>query len=356
MNRHPEPSMREFKTTDFLRVIMEEAGLQPQEFGAFPGFVVDVGRGKPRVGLRADMDALIQDIDGVPTAVHSCGHDANMAIVATVMLELAEVSDSIGTGVRAIFQPSEETGNGAELVAGLGVADDLDYLFGVHLRPGDELPSPYFSPAIAHGACLFVQGFIHGEDHHGARPHQGVNAIEVAGEISDALHRMKIDPLTPHSAKMTMLKAGSALNVIPGSAQFGIDLRAQTNGSMEVLKQGLISLCHRITSSSLVTIDLEFQDSVPAASVGPEAERILATAIKSQYGTDSLMPRTVTSGSDDFHFYSVRNERLQAAMLAVGADVRPGLHNPGMTFEFTAMERAVAVMVEACRQALVRNV
>ncbi|MDI2019765.1 N-acetylcysteine deacetylase [Paenarthrobacter nicotinovorans] len=345
--------MRELKTHDFLMVIMQEAGLQPQVFGGFPGFVVDVGKGEPRVGLRADMDALIQNIDGVPTAVHSCGHDANMAIVATVMLELSEISDSIGTGVRAIFQPSEEAGNGAELVAELGVVDNLDYLFGVHLRPGDELRSPYFSPAIAHGACLFVEGSIRGQDHHGARPHTGVNAIDVALEISNELHRMKIDPLTPTSAKLTMLKAGGALNVIPGSAQFGIDLRAQTNESMEALKQRLISFCGQITSRLAVPIELDFQDAVPAASVGLEAERILAGAIESQHGMNSLVPRTVTSGSDDFHFYSVRNERLQAAMLGVGANVHPGLHHPEMTFEFAALERAAAVMVEACMQALI---
>ncbi|MEV7662602.1 amidohydrolase [Paenarthrobacter sp. NPDC089316] len=348
LHRYPEPSMREFKTSDFLETIMKEAGLQPQRFKEFPGFFVDIGTGQPTIGLRADMDALIQDVDGVPTAVHSCGHDANMAIVATVMLELAEMDNSSCPAVRAIFQPSEEAGNGAELVAGLGVADNLDYLFGVHLRPGEELPSPGLAPAIAHGACLFVRGSIHGEDHHGARPHQGVNAIDVACEISQALYRMKIDPQTPSSAKMTVLRAGGAMNVIPGSAQFGIDLRAQTNEAMEALKQELVSLCGHITSMRMVTIDLDFEDSVPAAVIGPVAERVLTASIQSQCGGEALMPRIVTSGSDDFHFYSVRNRRLQAAMLGVGADVFPGLHHPDMKFEFAAMGRAVGVLVDAC--------
>lgn len=67
-------------------------------------------------------------------------------------------------------------------------------------------------------------------------------------------------------------------------------------------------------------------------------------------GRTYLRPRIVTSGSDDFHFYTRRNLALQAAMLAVGANVQPGLHHPAMTFDGGAMERAVDVLVASCRR------
>ena len=38
-------------------------------------------------------------------------------------------------------------------------------------------------------------------------------------------------------------------------------------------------------------------------------------------------------------------------MLAVGANVRPGLHDSSMTFEAAALERAVGVLIEACSRA-----
>ncbi|PVZ61047.1 amidohydrolase [Arthrobacter sp. H-02-3] len=349
LHSHPEPSMQEFATAEYLAGLLEQAGLEVRRFDSLPGFTADVGTGPPVIGLRAEMDALVQNTAGGPTAVHSCGHDANMAIVATVMLELGELGDLLEGSVRAIFQPAEELGNGAEHVAALGVSDGLSYLFGVHLRPEEELPAPYFAPSISHGSCLFAAGTITGSDHHGARPHLGANAVEVALEISEGLGRIRVDPQVPSSAKMTMLHAGGDnLNVIPGSGRFGVDLRAQTNEVMSALRAGLESVCARVAASTGTVIDLDFRDAVPAAMIGPRAEAALAAAVATELGDDHLRPRIVTSGSDDFHFYTLRNPEIQAAMLAVGANVQPGLHDPAMTFEAESMERAVGVLLEAC--------
>ena len=82
--------------------------------------------------------------------------------------------------------------------------------------------------------------------------------------------------------------------------------------------------------------------------IGPRAEAALAAAVATELGDDHLRPRIITSGSDDFHFYTLRNPEIQAAMLAVGANVQPGLHDPAMTFEAESMERAVGVLLEAC--------
>ena len=64
-----------------------------------------------------------------------------------------------------------------------GVMDDVDFLYGVHLRPIQELRSGYASPAILHGASQYITGEIKGESAHGARPHLGINAIEVASSL-----------------------------------------------------------------------------------------------------------------------------------------------------------------------------
>ncbi|MFF5791971.1 amidohydrolase [Paeniglutamicibacter sp. NPDC012692] len=353
LHNHPEPSMQEFATADYLAELLGGAGIRITRFASFPGFTADVGEGEPRVGFRADMDALQQVVEETTKAVHSCGHDANMAVVATVMLELAEKAERLEGAVRAVFQPAEELGNGAELVARLGVTDGLEYLFGVHLRPQNELPAPCLAPSISHGACLFAVGTITGEDHHGARPHLGANAVDIALEISAGVQRLKVDPQIPSSAKMTMLRAGGEnLNVIPGNGTFGLDLRAQTNEAMSVLRDGLVRVCRSVEASTGSTIELDFRDEVPAAVIGIQAEEILAQAITTTLGSEYLRPRVVTSGSDDFHFYTRRSPSLQASMLAVGANVQPGLHHPRMSFDHSALDRAVGVILEASQLAL----
>ncbi len=232
----------------------------------------------------------------------------------------------------------------------------MEYLFGVHLRPQNELPAPCLAPSISHGACLFAVGTITGEDHHGARPHLGANAVDIALEISAGVQRLKVDPQVPSSAKMTMLRAGGEnLNVIPGNGTFGLDLRAQTNEAMSVLRDGLVRVCRSVEASTGSTIELDFRDEVPAAVIGIQAEEILAQAVTTTLGSGYLRPGVVTSGSDDFHFYTQRTPALQAAMLAVGADVQPGLHHPQMSFEPSALDRAAGVLLEACQLAVVRS-
>lgn len=344
----PEPSWQEHRTAEYLAGLMRSAGLEPRPFADFPGFTVDVGPGEPVVGLRGDLDALAHETDSGTILAHSCGHDANLSIVAEAVLRLAARSEELERGVRAVFQPAEEQGNGAASVAALGVTDGLEILFGVHLRPGNELPAPQFAPAISHGACCFVRGRITGADHHGARPHQGVNAIEVAAEFAGLVAALRADPQVPHSAKFTELRAGSGnLNVIPGSATFGIDLRAQTNEAMDALRNGVAAIARSLAERTGVDIALAEEDHVPAAIIGDRAERILSDAIATTAGAEALAPRAVTSGSDDFHCYTLHRPELQAAMLAVGADVRPGLHDPAMTYDVSRLSPAADVLVSA---------
>ena len=41
-----------------------------------------------------------------------------------------------------------------------GIVDDIDYLYGVHLRPIQEIGNGYASPAIIHGAAKIISGTI----------------------------------------------------------------------------------------------------------------------------------------------------------------------------------------------------
>src|SRR4051794_32734193 len=87
LHEHPEVSWQEHETTDYLVHFLERLGLSPVRFKGCTGLYVDIGQGIPRVGLRADMDALWQEVDGVMCANHSCGHDGHMTMaLGTILL------------------------------------------------------------------------------------------------------------------------------------------------------------------------------------------------------------------------------------------------------------------------------
>ena len=107
----------------------------------------------PTVLLRADMDALpltelscVEHKSTVPGAHHACGHDGHTAMLAAALLRLGEQrADGSWHGrVIGIFQPAEETGDGAmQMLAGLptelGSPTVTHGAFGMHNIPGAPL-------------------------------------------------------------------------------------------------------------------------------------------------------------------------------------------------------------------------
>ncbi|TVP84023.1 MAG: amidohydrolase, partial [Alkalicoccus sp.] len=277
---------------------------------------------------------------------HSCGHDAHMTMVTAAALMLKERLPENGGTLRLIYQPAEEKGTGALRLVEEGVVDDVDFLFGIHLRPQSEIPFGGASVSINHGAAMFLHGEISGRDVHGARPHLGPNAIETGAEILQQLRHIHLPPLVPHSIKMTKFQAGGdSPNIIPGSASFSIDVRAQSNEVMAEACDKIQNLLLR-TKENGTAVELTKGAEIAAAEISQEAEKITGAAILRVLGPENTYPRLTTSGGDDFHYYTLRRPHLRAAMIGLGADVTPGLHDSAMTFNREALFAGTDILYE----------
>lgn len=334
LHAHPEVSWKEYGTKEYLLPILEEFGCRIRTFEDHAGITADLGEGTPKVAVRGDMDALWQEVDGVEQANHSCGHDAHMTMALGTMMTLHALGEKVGGSVRILFQPAEEKGAGALQMVADGALDGVDYLYGVHLRPVEDLPNHTAGPAIVHGSATFWEGTINGHDAHGSRPHLNVNAIQVGAELVHLLAGVKLNPMIPHSVKMTRFQAGGeSANIIPGKAQFSLDLRAQTNASMRELMEKVDGVIKHVAQMRGVEIALKKGHVTAAAEVHPEAQKLMHQAILETHGEEGTRPPVVTAGGDDFHFYTIKRPDLKATMLALGCDLRPGLHHPHMTFD-----------------------
>jgi amidohydrolase len=345
LHNNPELSWEEEQTTKYIEQILLASGCKVRTFEDCTGVIGEIGEGKPVVALRADMDALWQEVDGEFRPNHSCGHDAHMAMVLGVLEELKKLHNKPKGTIRFIFQPAEEKGTGALKLVDKGVVDDVDYLYGVHLRPIQEMSSRKATPVIVHGAARFIEGKITGEDLHGARPHLGTNAIEVGATLVQMTNGIHLDPMVPYSVKMTSFHAGGkSLNIIPGQATFGLDLRAQTNAAMDMLVDKVKKRIKAIEICYDVEIPLEFTAHIAAAEVNQEAQTLMGIAIKEVLGAENVEPPLVTTGGDDFHFYTIKRPHIKATMLGLGCDLTPGLHHPNMTFNHEALALGSAIL------------
>ena len=297
------------------------------------------------------MDALWQEVDGKFQANHSCGHDAHMTIGLGVFLKLIEADlPSKGT-FKFIFQPGEEKGTGALSLIEKGVIDDVDFLYGMHLRPIEELRNGQFAPAIEHGAAKFIEGSILGEDAHGARPHLNVNAIQVGMELFEHMNHIQINPNIPHSAKLTSFQAGGkSPNIIPGNATFSIDLRAQKNDVLNQLSKKIEDIALMLEKYHHIKLPLKVSAHVAAAQTNAEAIAYMGNVISQQMGNKQLIPPITTTGGDDFHFYTIKRPELKATMLAIGCDLQPGLHHPYMTYNHEIIPSAIDILSDVMIQ------
>lgn len=347
---HPEVSWQEYNTTKKIAEILDALGVSYERFDGVTGLIAEIGQGKDVVAVRADIDALWQEVDGVMQANHSCGHDANMTMVLGALYKLKDLP--LESRIRFIFQPAEETGGGALSMVERGAVEDVSYLFGVHLRPHEELPLGKIAPAIHHGAAAFLQGEIQGVDAHGARPHQGKNAIDVVFAIQQMLKAIYIDPFEIYSAKMTKIVAdGGSVNIIPGKATFSIDVRAQKNEVLANLQDRIARGFAHIQEMYDVEIAFDWEDITPGAEVSEEAARIAELSIIEALGMDYLAAPVQTPGSDDFHYYTVKKPELKAAMIGIGANLAPGLHHPNMMFEEQALFDGIDVLTTTLKNA-----
>ncbi|WP_102275278.1 M20 peptidase aminoacylase family protein [Cytobacillus massiliigabonensis] len=345
LHENPELSWNEYKTTEYLKDLLEQKGFQVQTFTECPGLVAEIGKGSPCVALRADMDALWQEVDGHFQSIHSCGHDAHMTMGIGAMLLLQKVGFPAKGKLKFIFQPAEEKGTGALKMIELGIVDDVDYLYSVHLRPIQELHNGYASAAIYHGAARFLTGEIIGEDAHGARPHLGQNAIEIGASLIHEINNIHLDPMVPYSAKMTKFHAGSdSGNIIPGKAAFSLDLRAQTNEVINELSEKILNITESLSKLYGVTITVKTGANVAAALVDQEAVRFMEKAIIDVLGKNQLKSPIISSGGEDFHFYTLKKPHIKATMLGLGCDLQPGLHHPKMTFNKEAIYAGMEIL------------
>ena len=352
----PELGLKEVRTAAFLADHLRNAGYAVQTGVAGTG-VIGVLRGDkpgPVLALRADMDALKHLIDGKECAIHSCGHDAHSAMVLCVAEQAAKRKLASGI-LKILFQPAEEILLGALGLIDAGAIADVDAMVGIHLRPEQEAKRGQATPALYHGSSGSIEATIEGVAAHGGRPHLGVNAIDAAAAVVNAINAIHMNPVVPYSIKVTkLLSGGAAKNLIPDRAEMMMDVRAQENGLMqELLKKAEAAIGNAAASAGAKAVT-RIKLGAPAAEYTEEMVELAREAIVAVLGKTGLLPPVITPGAEDFHFYIKRKPTLKAAYIGLGCDLTPGLHHPQMKFDVGSLIQGVEILLHIVHKVLGR--
>ena len=225
IHRHPELSGHEQQTAALVAGELRRWGWQVREGVGRTGVVAELG---PAAGslaaLRVDMDALpVEERTGLDYAscrqglMHACGHDIHTCVGLGVACLLGSISEHLRSRVRLIFQPAEETAQGAAWMRDDGAMDGVEALFGVHVFPGLRVGSIGVRSGSLTAAAGELEVEVLGEGGHGARPHQSTDAIWIAARVVSGLQEAisrRLDPLHPVVVSFGRIEGGKAFNVI----------------------------------------------------------------------------------------------------------------------------------------------
>ncbi|MDE8682197.1 M20/M25/M40 family metallo-hydrolase, partial [Blautia schinkii] len=85
--------------------------------------------------------------------------------------------------VKIIFQAAEESCHGAQYYVEHGFLDDVNAIYGVHIRGDLDAPYMNFESGPRMASCDNFRIEVEGKSAHGSTPHQGVDAILAAAHI-----------------------------------------------------------------------------------------------------------------------------------------------------------------------------
>lgn len=355
LHAHPELGFKESLTSSILKTHMINAGCFDEIVPVGETGLIGVIQGSepgPVVGIRADMDALPFDIDGEQVSRHACGHDAHMTMALTASVLAGRAGLRRGT-LKLILQPAEEVFSGAVAMVESGQVNDIDELYGAHLRPIQEARLGQAAAGLWHSASRMVKVKVTGRGAHGARPHLGINAIDAGVAIVGAVNAIHQNPASNFSVKCTSLLAGGlAANIVPASCELGFDARAEHNSEMdELLAKMAVAVEHGAASVGAKgeLIDL---GGAPAAEYDQELLGVTRRAITTVLG--DCLPDIHTPGGEDFHYFATKGG-LRTAYFALGADLTPGLHAVDMHFNHDALALGVKIWLHIIDERLNMN-
>lgn len=247
-HQHPELSLAEHDTAARIVDTLSGYGLSPKRVGETGVVaVIDNGEG-PVVAMRADIDALpvressgkdyastAQTTDGegntVPVA-HACGHDVHIVSLLGACQALAAHTEAWSGTFVAVFQPAEETAQGADALVEAGIADEIpkpDVFFGQHVL--SSLPGGHVGTQVGPTFTTSerIKVVVHGHGTHGAMAYLGVDPVVLASAIVMRLQTIvsrEIDSADQASVTVGALHAGTRANIISDTAELLIDTRA----------------------------------------------------------------------------------------------------------------------------------
>jgi len=324
LHSHPELSMQETRTAGLAANCLRDAGYDVTTGVGKTGIVGLLRNGEgPTVMLRADMDALpVEEATGLPYASkttvtdregksvpvsHMCGHDMHVTWLAGAAKLLADVRTTWRGTLMAVFQPGEETAEGARAMIDDGLFKRFPkphVVFGQHVMVGPSgtvagRAGPITSAADSLQITLFGRGA------HGSMPQASIDPVIMAAATVMRLQTIvSREVAAAEAAVVTVgaLQAGTKENVIPDEAIIKLNVRTFD----AAVRTRVLAAIERIVNAEAEASgaprkpEITTLDHYPLNVNDRGASKVVMDAFRNHFGAERVRETGPAPASEDF--------------------------------------------------------
>jgi amidohydrolase len=324
VHAHPELSLQETRTSGLAADRLRAAGFDVTTGVGKTGVVGVLRNGKgPTVMLRADMDALpVEEATGVPYAskvkatdregktvpvMHACGHDMHVTWLAGASALLARARETWRGTLMAVFQPAEETAQGAQEMIDDGLFQRFpkpDVVLGQHVMVGPAGAIGGRTGVITSaGDSLQIKLF--GRGAHGSMPQASIDPVVMSAATVMRLQGIVSREVAATEAAVVTVgsvQAGTKENVIPDEAIIKLNVRTFDEG----VRKRVLAAIERIVKAEAAASgaprppEITPIDRYPLVVNDGEATKRVVAALREHFSGDRVIETDPASASEDF--------------------------------------------------------
>lgn len=253
IHANPELGFQEVKASSWLSDYLEGNGFYVERgiAGLATAWRATYGKGKPRIALLAEYDAL-------PGIGHGCGHNiiATSAVGAGVAGKV--VVDNLGGSIIVLGTPGEEVLGGKVDMINAGIFDDVDAVMMVH-------PSMLNIAIVQMLACISLEVEFFGKSAHAAvQPEAGINAVEAVILAFNSINSLRQHVGEGVRIHGIITDGGEAPNVVPAHSAAWFLVRAADRMYLEEVKGKVLNCFKGASLASGARLEYRWGDRVYA--------------------------------------------------------------------------------------------
>jgi len=364
LHKYPEVSNQEESTAKRITKYLKTTGPDDliNDIGQYGIAAIYKGeKDGPTVMIRCELDALpieeVNDIEykSVNEGVgHKCGHDGHMAILCGLATMLSENRPSKGR-VIILFQPAEETGEGARRI----LADEKfqalepDFIYALHNLPGFEKNQIIIKDNIFASASRGLTVKLKGSPTHASHPENGRNPTLAASEIVQHLFEIPQMHTAFHKAALitpTHIKVGKpSFGTSPGDGTVMATLRTHDDEEMSEIADKALEVISKIADVHDLKVEMSWSEKFEAVKNNENCMRFIKS-VAEELDIDTCVVEHPFPWSEDFGLFT---SHYNGALFGLGSGVeQPQLHNNDFDFPDDIIETGVVMFREIIDQIL----